>query len=119
MQYRYIFDIIFCSCIISRHSAPHLIRVCSGGLHRTTKTLVPPHCYKPACDLVKWILLKYNNKRDLLFVTKLSISVLLSKHSFKFRTALINGLIGQTLFLSKLGQKPSNAGRPPFSPHYL
>ena len=22
-------------------------------------------------------------------------------------------------FLSKLGQKPSNAGRPPFSPHYL
>ena len=91
--------------------------MCSGGLHRTTKTLVPLHCYKPACDLVKWILLKYDNKRDILFVTKLSISVLLSKHSFKFRTALINGLVGQTLFFyQSWGKNQAMLGVPHFHP---
>ena len=87
----------------------------------TTKPIVPLNfCYKPAC--VKRIRLKYDNKSDLLFFAKPSKSVSLSKTIFFLNPEAYSDQWtdwSDTFFLSKLGQKPSNAGRPPFSPHYL
>ena len=105
---------------ISRHSAPHLIRMCSGGgFHHkapcSTKLLLQT-CLCQTDTIEIW----QQKWSPFLCQTK-QVGVIVENNFFLNPEAYSDQWTdwSDTFFLSKLRQKPSNAGRPPFSPHYL